>query len=106
MTLQDTVAWLLAVLRRYIHIETVRGEPFIVAGRKLIPSSQVVRLGGARTGGGGGFIWNRPTAITEEIGEGIYRHYPVRDETLRAVLSILAAAVVFRLVLGAVARRK
>lgn len=106
MTLQDILAWLIALLRRYIHIETVRGQPFVVAGRKLIPSSQVVRVGGARTGGAGGFIWNRPTAITEEIGEGIYRHYPVHDETLRAVLTIFAAAVVFRLVLAVVGRRR
>jgi len=106
MTLKDVVTRLIALLRRYIHVEDMRGDPLVIAGRKLIPSSRSVRIGSVRKAGGGGFIWNRPTAITEEIGEGIYRHYSVHDETLRTVIGILAGAVIFRLALAILVRRK
>ena len=100
MTAKDALAQLLVFFGRFNHIEDVRGEPFIVEGRKLIPTSRNIHIGGAGAGGGGGFIWNRPIAITEEIGEGIYRHYAIRDETLRALIGILASVVIFRLVMA------
>jgi len=56
MTLKDVVTRLIALLRRYIHVEDMRGDPLVIAGRKLVPSSRSVRIGSVRKAGGGGFI--------------------------------------------------
>ena len=106
MTLKEVLARVISLLSQYVQVEKVCGEPFIVAGRKLIPTSQTIRVGGVGKAGGLGFVWNRPTAVTEEIGDGIYRHYAIRDETLRAIIGIAVAALALRLVLGIVVRRK
>ena len=99
MTMKDLLVQFVIALKRLIRMEDVRGEPITVQGRKLIPLAQRIHIGGTGTGGGGGFVWNRPIAITEEIEEGIYRHYHIRDETLRALLSIFISMLVFRIVL-------
>ena len=99
MTIKDVLAQFVTALKRLLHMEDVRGEPITVQGRKLIPISQRIHIGGVGTGGAGGFVWNRPIAITEEIEEGIYRHYHIRDDTLRTLLSIFISILVFRIVL-------
>jgi len=106
MSTKDVLAQFIVALRRLIHVERVRGEPFTVQGRTFIPVSQSFHVGGLGTNGGGGFVWNRPVAITEEIGEGIYRHYQIRDETLRMLGIILISVTMFRIVLSVLFRRK
>ena len=100
MTIKDLLVQFVVALKRLIRMEDVRGEPITVQGRKLIPISQRIQIGSTGTGGAGGFVWNRPVAITEEIEEGIYRHYHIRDETLRALLSIFISMLVFRIILA------
>jgi len=99
MTIKDILVRFVIALKRSIHMEDVRGEPITVQGRKLIPIAQRIHVGGVGTGSGGGFVWNRPIALTEEIGDGIYRHYHIRDETLRALLGIFMSMLVFRIML-------
>ena len=106
MNLKDILIELALTLKRLAHVEDVSGKPFIINNRKFIPISQRFRIGGVGQGGGGGFVWNRPIAITEEIGEGIYQHHHIHDETLRAVIGITIAALLFRMVIGLVLKRR
>jgi hypothetical protein len=100
MTVKDLLVRFVIALKRLVHTEDVRGEPITIQGRRLIPLSQRILVGGARSGGGKGFVWNRPIALTEEIGDGIYRHYHIHDETLRALLGIFMSVLVFRIILS------
>jgi hypothetical protein len=99
MTAKDILVQMVIALKRLIRMEDVRGDPINVQGRQLIPLSQRIRIGGFGSGGGGGVVWNRPIAITEEIEEGIYRHYHIRDETLRALIGVFLSVLVFRFAL-------
>lgn len=100
MSIWEVLERLSAALRRVIHIQRIQGEPITVQNRRFIPISQVIRLGTFGHGGGGGFIWNRPVELTEEIGPGIYRHHRIPDVTLQTIAGILLAAVVSRVCLG------
>jgi len=100
MNLNDILVQLAWALKRLVNIEDVRGEPFTINNRRFIPISQRFQIGGVGKGGGGGFVWNRPIAITEEIGQGIYQHHHIHDETLRALISIAVSLLIFRLVVG------
>ena len=106
MNLNDIWVQLEVALKRALRVEDVRGDPVIIDGRKLIPIAQRFRIGGVGQGGGGGFVWNRPIAVTEELGDGIYRHYHIHDETLRALVSIAVGALIFRLVIGSMLKRR
>ena len=106
MNPNDISARMALTLKRLFRVEDVRGDPFVVDGRKLIPVSQRIQIGGAAQVAGGGFVWNRPIAVTEELGDGIYRHHHIHDETLRALVSIAVGALIFRLVLGLMLRRR
>ena len=100
MTIKDLLVRFVIAFKRFIRTEDVRGEPITIQGRKLIPLAQRIQVGGVGTGGGKGFVWNRPIALTEEIGDGIYRHYHIHDETLRALFGIFMSVLVFRIMLS------
>jgi hypothetical protein len=71
--------------------EIVRGEPYHIAGRKLVPVARVVSLGRARgtiasqhiSGWGLGYARVTPLAIVDETAEGA-RTIPIRNLTARA----------------------
>jgi uncharacterized spore protein YtfJ len=92
-----------------LRVSTVRGEPYNVEGRKLIPVVRIVSFGKAsatigtrRLGGrGGGFVWVRPLAVVEETPEG-ERRIAVTDGTAGAVRRLLGAAAAIAVVLAAV----
>jgi uncharacterized spore protein YtfJ len=90
----------LATLRHIVRVEQVRGEVLVVDGRRLIPVTRVVRIRGFGRHGGWGFIRNRPVAVLEELGEGIYRNYRIPDVTWRTVAIIMISALVLRALLA------
>ena len=85
-------------------IETVRGEPFHVDGRKLIPLARIVAaskaratIGTNRVGGwGGGFVRITPVAIIEETADG-ERRVPITDATAAALRGMLGAMLAMTL---------
>jgi hypothetical protein len=100
MSLREWLARLLALLRRAVRIERTLGQPIVIDGRRLLPVNRAVRIQWAGRQGGAGLVWNRPAAMLEEIGDGIYFNYPIRDETLRTVATILVSAVALRVLLA------
>ena len=97
---------LIETVRHLVRIEKVRGQPFFVHGRQFVPVSRVIRIGAFGPGGGGGLVWNRPVALTEVIGEGIYRHYAIPDVTSRAIVRIALCALLVRFGLSLLFRRR
>ena len=89
---------------RPFRVETVRGEPYHVDGRKLIPVARVTSFGKAsatigtdRIGGWGvGFTRVTPLAIIDETDEG-ERRIPLSSTTARALQSMFAGAVAITL---------
>jgi len=89
-------------------IETVRGEPYRVGGRTLVPEARVMSftrakatIGSRQVGGwGGAFVQVTPTALIEQTPDGDKR-IPLGDSTSQATLAIMAigAAVVVGLTL-------
>ena len=79
-------------------IKTVRGEPYHVAGRTLIPEARLVSFGQARAtigskqvgGWSGGLVQVTPTAIIEQTADG-ERRISLADATSRSTLAIMAA---------------
>jgi hypothetical protein len=106
MTVRLFLEQLITFLRRLVRFEIVRGEPFVVQGRRLIPVSRVLRIAGSGSSGGGGLVWNRPVALIEEIVEGIYQHHHIRDVTWQTIAVILLSAVAFRAMLTLLFRRR
>lgn len=92
-----------------LRVETVRGEPYHVGGRVLIPVARFVTYGRAsatigsdRVGGwGGGFVRVVPVAVVEETAEG-ERSIAVTDATSAALRRLLGAAVAVGLFFTAV----
>jgi hypothetical protein len=90
-------------------VSTVRGEPYSVKGRKLIPVVRIVSFGKASAtigtrligGRGSGFVWVRPLAVVEETPEG-ERRIPVTDGTAKAVRRLLGGVVAITVALAAV----
>jgi hypothetical protein len=90
-----------------VRVQTVRGEPYEVRGRRLIPLVRVVSLGKARAsigthrleGRGWGLAYVKPLAMVEEIPGG-ERRVAVRDGTARALQSVYLAAVLATLILA------
>lgn len=90
-------------------IRTVRGEPYYIAGRKLIPVVRIVSFGRARAtigteqsgGRAVGFVWIKPLAVLEADGEG-ERRIPITDATASAVYGLLGSALALTLFLAAV----
>jgi len=94
-----------------IHRRTIQGEPVRVGEREIIPEARVTWwmrrrsvIGMNSIGGwGAGLVDVRPTAVIER-GPGYTRRIPIRDETNRLLLGLLAGAV-FVLFLAQVAER-
>ena len=94
---------------RALRVKTVRGEPYNVGGRELIPVVRVVSFGKARgtvgarhvSGRGGGFVWIKPLAVIEVTSEG-ERRIPIQDGTAAAVRGILAAMISTTILLTAI----
>jgi uncharacterized spore protein YtfJ len=86
-------------------VATVRGEPYHVAGRKLIPVARILSFGKARatiradqvSGWGMGFVRITPLAVVEETEEG-ERCISVIDETGVALRGMLGGAVAILLI--------
>ena len=94
-----------------LNVGTVRGEPYYVGGRKLIPVARIVSWGNARatigahrTGGwAGGAAWITPLAVLEETPAG-ERRIPITDQTAAAIRSQLVVAAVVLLFFAALRR--
>lgn len=92
-----------------LRIETVRGEPYEIDGRTLIPVVRIVAWGKAkatvgtkRVGGwGSGFVSIRPLAMVEERAAG-ERRIAITDATSEAVGRLLCAALAITLFLGTI----
>jgi hypothetical protein len=100
MNLREWLVRLIAVLRQVIRVERNRGKPVVIDGRLLVPVTRAVRIQWADREGGAGFVWNHPVAMLEEIGDGIYRKYPIRDTTLQTAATLLASALAVRVLLA------
>jgi len=101
---------------RALRVKTVRGDPYYVDGRELIPVVRVVSFGKARAtigtrqvgGRGGGFVWIKPLAVLEVTPTG-ERRIAIQDGTAAAVRGMLAAMISMTLLFTAIrwlARRK
>jgi len=96
---------------RLLRIETVRGEPYQVGGRRLTPVARIVSWGKAGAtvgthqvaGQGGALVRVTPLAIVEETSTG-ERLIPVPDATAAVVRKILGAALAILLFLAIVRR--
>jgi uncharacterized spore protein YtfJ len=94
-----------------LKLRTVRGEPYYVDGRTLIPVVRIVSFGKAkaiigkgRSGGRAvGFVWMKPLAILEAGPEGEHR-VPITDATTSAAYGLLGLALAITLVSAAVRR--
>jgi uncharacterized spore protein YtfJ len=94
---------------RALRVETVRGDPYYVDGRELIPVARVVSFGKARAtigtrqvgGRGGGFVWIKPLAVLEVTPSG-ERRIAIQDGTAAAVRGMLASAISIALVFTAI----
>lgn len=90
-------------------IATVQGEPYNIAGRRLIPIVRAVSFGKARAtvgrnhvgGWGGGFVQITPVAMIEETVEGRQR-ISITDATSRALWGMVAAGAAIALLFTAV----
>ncbi len=98
------VAWREGLRVGPFRVKAVRGEPYIVDGRKLVPVVRIISFGKARGtvgtrwvgGWGRGFVWIRPLAVLEETPKG-ERRIPITDGTAAAVRSLLGMAVAITL---------
>ncbi len=101
---------------RAFRLRTVRGEPYTVGGRVLIPVARIISFGKANatvgttqvSGGGGGFVWVKPLAVLEVTPAG-ERRIGLHDSTAAAIRSMLVAAIVVAVFASAIrllARRK
>ena len=94
---------------RALRVKTVRGEPYNVGGRELIPVVRVVSFGQARGtvgtrhvgGRGGGFVWIKPLAVIEVTPDG-ERRIPIQDGTAAATRGMLVAAISMTLLFTAI----
>jgi uncharacterized spore protein YtfJ len=92
-----------------LRVETVRGEPYHVAGKKLIPVARILSFGQGRgtlrldrlEGWGVGFIRVSPRAVIVETEEG-EAYLPLVDTTAEALRGMVLAAVALTLALALV----
>jgi uncharacterized spore protein YtfJ len=89
-----------AVRPRLFRIETVRGEPYHVGERTLIPVARIMTFGKARgtigahgvSGWGGGLVQVTPLSILEQTADD-ERSIPIVDATATARRGLLGAAL-------------
>jgi hypothetical protein len=74
-------------------IRNVTGPPYTIGNTQITPHSQVFRLAIRMPFGGGGFIWNRPVAITVNDAIHPVQQLPVVDITRLAQIGILALGI-------------
>ena len=94
---------------RAFRVETVRGDPYHVGGRELIPVVRIVSFGKASgtvgtrgvSGRGGGFVWVKPLAVIEVTPDG-ERRIPIQDGTAAAVRGILVTTISMTLLFTAI----
>lgn len=92
-------------------IQTVRGTPYEVAGRRLVPVARIVSFGQGQAtigrdrvyGWAGGFAQVVPLGVIEETADG-QQYVPIPDATGKALRRILASAIV--ITLGAATLRR
>ena len=95
--------------QRALKFETVRGEPYSVGERELIPVVRIVSFGkaratiGTRQSGGRavGFVWIKPLAVLVADAEG-ERRIPITDATASAVYRLLGLALALTFFFSAV----
>jgi uncharacterized spore protein YtfJ len=90
--------------RKRFRVETVRGEPYSVGGRRLIPVARVVSWGRARgtigtdqiSGWGSGFVRVVPLSVLEETAEG-ERRIAIANTTAMALRALVGVAMAMTL---------
>jgi len=104
-----------------VRVKTVQGKPIAIGEKEFTPVARVVsfvkRSGTVKEravfGGGGGFVFIKPTVVIEASPQGFAleglspkgkRRIPVRDETRRALAGMLAAALALPILLELAAR--
>jgi hypothetical protein len=98
--------------QRRLRIDTVRGEPYVLGERKLVPVARIVSFGKARatvgshrTGGWGtAFAHITPLAVEVEpvAGEGKARRVAITNATATALRGMLAGALIMVAVFTAI----
>jgi hypothetical protein len=92
-----------------LRVQTVRGEPYRIGDRTLIPVARVVSFGRARgtvraegvSGWGAGFVRVTPAMLIEQTPEG-ERRIALYDATFRQALSLLATGLALLLAFAAI----
>jgi uncharacterized spore protein YtfJ len=90
--------------QKLFRIETVRGEPFYIGGRKLTPVARIIAFGKASgtigtrrvSGWGGGYVRVTPLAVLEDTDDG-ERRIAIYDTKAASVQRLCAAALAFTL---------
>jgi hypothetical protein len=90
-------------------VEVVRGEPYQVGDRTLIPEAQITSFGRARgtigeksiSGWGAGLVQVKPLALVELMDEGEQR-IAITDTTARTLRVLLGTALAMTLAFTAV----
>lgn len=88
--MQDLISW-----------ESQSGVPVQVDDLTVTPQSQALTIQAPF----GGFVWNRPSAVTVEEN-GRIEHHPIPDVTRMALISFFAITITFNLLLFIFRRRR
>ncbi len=94
---------------RAFRVKTIRGDPYYVGERELIPEARVISFGKARgtvgdkqvSGRGGGFVWIKPLAVIE-VTSGGERRIPVQAGTAAAMRGMLTVTIAMTLLLASI----
>lgn len=94
---------------RLLRTDLIRGEPYQIGGRTLIPEARIVSLGKARarigermhSGWGAAFTQVTPTALIE-VSEDRERRIPIEDTTAAGLRGIFIAALTLTLLFTAI----
>ena len=99
------------VARGPFRTETVRGEPYEIGGKRLIPEARIIsfskaraNIGSDQTGGwAGGFVRVTPLAIVHQTAHGEQR-IPIRNATAVALQGLLLGALAVTATFAAIRR--
>jgi hypothetical protein len=94
---------------RPLRVQTIRGEPYRIGERTLIPVARVVSFGRARgtiraervSGWGAGFVHISPVLLIEQTSEG-ERRIAVYDAPSREMWGLLAAGLALLLTFASI----